>query len=198
MKWNDITYRQFLDIKTALEIEDETERVFAVAQAVYGEDVLNLPLAEFNKKCAELSFLKDSVPNNLTVKTVKVNGRDYYFDGLLGRITTAQYIDFQNYQKSQDEIKTFSVFLIPKDHKYNDGYDMEQVFNDILDIPVPILMSASFFFSRQFELFIKIFRRYSLKQMKDLKLPKKAQKNLEKVVNLSTDLMISPLEYYHS
>ena len=196
--WNDITYRQFLDIKNALEIQDETERVFAVAQAVYGEDVLNLPLAEFNKKCAELSFLKDPVPNNLTVKTVKVNGRDYYFDGLLGRITTAQYIDFQNYQKSKDEIKTFSVFLIPKDHKYNDGYDMEQVFNDILDIPVPILMSASFFFSRQFELFIKIFRRYSLKQMKDLKLPKEALKNLEKTVKLSTDLMITPLEYYHS
>lgn len=198
MKWHSVTYRQFLDIKKATEIEDETERVFAIAQAVYGEDVLNLPLAEFNKKCANLSFLKEPVPNNLTVKTVEVNGREYYFDGLLGRITTAQYIDFQNYQKSQDEVKTFSVFLIPKDHKYNDGYDMEQVFNDILDIPVPILMSASFFFSRQFELFIKIFRRYSIKQMKDLKLPKEALENLEKTVKLSTDLMISPLEYYRS
>lgn len=198
MEWNDITYRQFLDIKKALEIEDETERVFAVAQAVYGEDVLNLPLAEFNKKCTELSFLKDPVPNNLTVKTVKVNGRDYYFDGLLGRITTAQYIDFQNYQKSEDEIKTFSVFLIPKDHKYNDGYDMEQVFNDILDIPVPILMSASFFFSRQFELFIKIFRRYSLKQMKKTGLPKEVMENLEKVVNLSTEMMLTPLESFRS
>lgn len=196
--WSTITYRQFLDIKTALEIEDETERIFAVAQAVYGEDVLNLPLKDFNEKCKELSFLQKPVPNDLHVKNIKVNGREYYFDGLLGKITTAQYIDFQNHLKNEDEQKTFSVFIIPKGHKYNDGYDMEQVFNDILDVPAPILISASFFFIRQFELFIKIFRRYSLKQMKKTGLPKEAMKNLEKVVKLSTDLMISPLESFHS
>ena len=81
-------------------------------------------------------------------KDIKVNGREYYFDGLLGKITTAQYIDFQNYQKNNDEQKSFSVFIIPKGHKYNDGYDIEQVFNDILDVPVPVLFSASFFLSR--------------------------------------------------
>ena len=97
-----------------------------------------------------------------------------------------------------DEQKVFSVFIIPKGHKYNDGYDMEQVFNDILDIPVPVLFSASFFFIRQFELFIRIFRRYSIKQMKKLGLPKEAMENLEKVVNLSTEMMLTPLESYHS
>ena len=196
--WSNITYRTLLDIREAANIEDENERVYAIMEAVFGEDVLDLPLKDFNEKCKELQFLQKEIPNDLHVKDIKVNGREYYFDGLLGKITTAQYIDFQNYQKNNDEQKSFSVFIIPKGHKYNDGYDMEQVFNDILDIPVPVLFSASFFFSRQFELFIRIFRRYSIKQMKKIGLPKEAMENLEKVVNLSTEMMLTPLESYHS
>ena len=198
LTWANITYRTLLDIREAANIEDENERVYAIMEAVYGEDVLNLPLKDFNEKCKELSFLQKAIPNDLHVKNIKVNGREYYFDGLLGKITTAQYIDFQNYLKNEDEQKTFSVFIIPKGHSYNDGYDMEQVFNDILDMPVPILFSASFFFIRQFELFIKIFRRYSIKQMKKTGLPKEVMENLEKVVNLSTTMMTTPLESYHS
>ena len=198
LNWSNITYRTLLDIREAANIEDENERAYAIMEAVFGEDVLNLPLKEFNEKCKELQFLQKEIPNDLHVKDIKVNGREYYFDGLLGKITTAQYIDFQNYQKNNDEQKVFSVFIIPKGHKYNDGYDMEQVFNDILDIPVPVLFSASFFFSRQFELFIRIFRHYSIKQMKKLGLPKEAMENLEKVVNLSTEMMLTPLESYRS
>ena len=198
LNWSNITYRTLLDIREAANIEDENECVYAIMEAVFGEDVLNLPLKDFNEKCKELQFLQKEIPNNLHVKDIKVNGREYYFDGLLGKITTAQYIDFQNYQKNNDEQKSFSVFIIPKGHKYNDGYDMEQVFNDILDMPVPILFSASFFFSRQFELFIRIFRRYSIKQMKKLGLPKEAMENMKKVVNLSTEMMLTPLESFHS
>lgn len=198
MTWANIPYRTLLDIREAANIEDENERVYAIMEAVFGEDVLNLPLKDFNEKCKELQFLQKEIPNDLHVKDIKVNGREYYFDGLLGKITTAQYIDFQNYQKNNDEQKSFSVFIIPKGHKYNDGYDMEQVFNDILDVPVPVLFSASFFFSRQFELFIRIFRRYSIKQMKKLGLPKEAMENLEKVVNLSTTMMLTPLESFRS
>ena len=138
LTWANITYRQLLDIREAANIEDENERVFAIMEAIFGESVLDLPLKDFNEKCKELQFLQKEIPNDLHVKDIKVNGREYYFDGLLGKITTAQYIDFQNYQKNNDEQKSFSVFIIPKGHKYNDGYDMEQVFNDILDIPVPV------------------------------------------------------------
>ena len=146
--WTDITYRQLLDIREAANIEDENERVYAIMEAVFGESVLDLDLKDFAMKCKEIEFLQKEIPNDLHIKDIKVNGREYYFDGLLGNITTAQYIDFQNYQKNNDEYKAFSVFIIPKGHKYNDGYDMDQVFNDILDIPVPVLFSASFFFSR--------------------------------------------------
>lgn len=191
LNWSNITFRQFRDLQSALEVEDETEKAIAITQAIYGKDVIELSLPEFNKLCKNLAFLSTEIPNNITVKEVKVNGREYYFDGLLGKISTAQYIDFQNYLKMDDEAKTFSVFMIPKGHKYNDGYDMEQVFEDILDMPITVLNSASFFFTRQFNLFIRIFQRYSMKNLKKLKLPKKLKQNLETILTNSNSLISS-------
>ena len=39
-----------------------------------------------------------------------------------------------------------SVFLIPKNHKYGDGYDMQKCASDILQMPVTRLLSAASFF----------------------------------------------------
>lgn len=203
MTWNDITYRQFLAIKDAMSLDNDEERLEAVAQAVYGEKVLEEPMIEFNKKCRALDFLKTEIPNDINVKKVKVGDREYYFDGMLGQISAAQYFDFQNHLKNKDEVKCFSVFFLPIEyeydkkgkkvktikHKYNDGYDMEQVFEDILEMPVPIVISANFFFNRQFQLYIKIFQHYSIKQIKNQKLPKNLTKALEKVIMTSNNLV---------
>lgn len=193
LTWNDITYRDFESIKKASEIEDETDRAIAIAQAVYGDDIILLPIQQFNEVCKGLSFLQTEIPTSIKVKNVIVNGREYYFDGMLGEVSTAQYIDFQNYLKNQDMAKLYSVFFIPKGHKYNDGYDMLQVFDDIYDMPIPTLYSASFFFNRQFELFIKIFQRSLMKQIKNLDLPKDVKKNLQKIVTNSNSLAFSHL-----
>ena len=208
LTWHDITLRQALAIKEANNIENEYEQMFTIGQIIFGDSINNLSFKDFVKKYNdELEFIKSEIPHDLHIDKVKVNGREYYFDGLLGNISTAQYVDFQQYLKTNDEKQIYSVFFIPverkyllfkKKHKYNDGYDMLQVFKDIEDMPIDVLFSASFFFIRQFELFIKIFRRYSLKQMKKTGLPKEVMKNLEKVVNLSTEMMITPLESFHS
>lgn len=39
-----------------------------------------------------------------------------------------------------------SVFIIPKNHKYGDGYDMQKCASDILQMPVTKLLSAASFF----------------------------------------------------
>ena len=87
-----------------------------------------------------------------------------------------------------------SVFIIPKGHKYNDGYDMLQVIDDIKSIPIPIVNSLSFFFSRQFKESMRIFQSYLTKEMKTMNIPKEAKENLIKVVENSVDLILTPLE----
>ena len=189
LNWNNITYKQFQRLKEALAIEDETEKTIAIAQVIYGENVIDKSLSEFAKMYNNLSFLSQEIPTSIKVKDVTVNGREYHFAGLTQVITTAQYIDFQNYNKNNDELKSFSVFFIPKGHKYNDGYDMMQVFEDLEDMPMPVLMSASFFFIRQLETFIRIFQRSSTRRIQKMKIKDSLKKDLKQIITSSLNLV---------
>lgn len=193
MTWYDVTLYQFNEIEKAVNIEDDTERVFRLAEIIFGEDVTNLPLKEFNDKVKQLVFLKEEIPNKIPPKKIEVNGRKYFLDCLLGNITTAQYVDFTNQSNTGDLSKMLSVFVIPEGHKYNDGYDMLQVMDDINSLPIPIVNSIAFFFSRQFSVFMGIFQRYSTKQIKKTNLPKEVKENLIKAVEKSVDLVLFPL-----
>lgn len=196
MKWNDVTVSQFLELQELIKIENETDRLLSIIELFFGEDVVDLQIYEFNNKIKELDFLKTEVPTNHIVNTATVNGRKYKVDALVGHISTAQYVDFTNYMKENPEkniTKCLSVFFIPEGHKYNDGYDMLQVIDDMGSLPIDIAMSESFFFSRQYKKFIKIFQSYSIKKIKKTDLPKEVKKNFIKVVDNSVDLVLSPL-----
>lgn len=193
MTWYDVTLYQFNEIEKAVNIEDDTERIFRLAEIIYGEDVTNLPLKEFNEKVKQMVFLKEKIPNKMPPKKIEVNGRKYFLDCLLGNITTAQYVDFTNQSNTGDLSKMLSVFVIPEGHKYNDGYDMLQVMDDINSLPIPIVNSIAFFFGRQFSVFMKIFQRYSVKQIKKTNLPKEVKENMIKAVEKSVDLALYPL-----
>ena len=194
MKWKDVTLNQFNRLQEVLDIENEEEKVIGIAEIMFGEDVVNLPISEFKKKISELSFLSEPIPNNVPPKKITVNGHKYFVDCLLGNITTAQYIDFTNHSKTNDLSKIISAFLIPDGHKYNDGYDMIEVMNDIKDLPITVVNDIAFFFGRQFSIFMRIFQRYSLKQIKKTKLPKEVKESLTMAVEKSVDLALTPLE----
>lgn len=194
MKWKDVTLRQFLELQKLIDIEDETDRMVAIAELFLGDEVTSLPIDQFGKKLQELNFLKEELPTNRLVKSVTVNDRKYKIDALVGHINTAQYIDFVNHMKDGNQFaRVLSVFFIPDGHKYNDGYDMGQVIDDMYDLPMDIVNSESFFFKRQFSKFIEIFQSYSLKQLKKTDLPKDVKKNLEIVIKGSTSLAFSHL-----
>ena len=193
MTWYDVTLYQFEKLQDLLKIDNEEERLFAIAELLLGEEVTNLPISEFVNATKRLSFLSEEIETKIPPKNLELNGRKYTVDCLLGRISTAQYIDFQNHLKENDVAVTLSVFIIPKGHKYNDGYDMLQVIDDIKSIPIPIVNSLSFFFSRQFKESMRIFQSYLTKEIKTMNLPKKAMENLIKVVENSVHLALSPL-----
>ena len=193
MTWYDVTLYQFEKLQDLMKIDNEEERLFAIAELLLGEEVTNLPISEFVIATKQLSFLSDEIEHKIPPKNLELNGRKYTIDCLLGRVSTAQYIDFQNHLKGNDIAVTLSVFIIPKGHKYNDGYDMLQVIDDIKSIPIPIINSISFFFSRQFKESMRILQSYSIQQIEKTDIPKEAKKNLTKVVENSVDLVLSPL-----
>ena len=193
MTWDDVTFKQFMKLQELLKNEDETERLFTVSELLLGEDVTNLPLAEYMQRVKVLDFIKEPLPENNLPKNIEVNGRKYHMDCLLGNIKTGQYVDYINHAKANDTQKLIAVFMIPEGHTYNDGYDMEQVFADVDDLPISIVNSVAFFFKRQFGTFMRIFQRYSIRQVKNTNMNKGMKKAAIQVVNKAMDLVLSPI-----
>ena len=194
LNWYNIDLKTFKELQTVLEIKDETERVIAMAELILGEEVTDLPLREFNEQLKKLEFLTTEVPESIPPKKVEINGRIYDVTSLLGNITTAQYLDFMNHIKSNDTARMLSAFVVPKGHKYNDGYDMQEVITDMEDLPIPVANSITSFFTAQFAKFIKIFQSSSIKKVKKDKTLSKEDK--ERIINLiksSAELVLLPL-----
>lgn len=189
MEWKNVTLKQFINLQELFKIEDETERLISITELLFGDSVTDLPLVEYNKKIKELEFLKEEIPTNHLIKNIKVNGKEYVLHGVLGNITTAQYVDYINHSKTGDIAKILSVFFIPKNHKYNDGYDMLEVINDVGCLPMDVVNSTAFFFSRQLAKFIQIFQSSLQKKIKKMKINDKQK---EVMINL-----LKTLESYH-
>lgn len=194
LNWYNVNLNQFILLQDVFKIEDDTEKMISVAEIILGNDVTNLPLKEFNEQMKRLEFLKEEIPSVVPPKKFEINGKKYFMDCLLGNITTAQYLDFNNHSNTGDFAKMLSVFVIPEGHKYNDGYDMLEVINDIGMLPIPIANSTAFFFGRQFSIFMKIFQRYSAKQIKKTNLPKEVKENMIKIMKDSVNLITTTLE----
>lgn len=193
MTWYDVTLYQFLKLQDLIGIEDETERVISIAELLLGNDITDLPLKEFNEQVKRLDFLKDDIPSKIPPKKIEINHRKYYLDCLLGNVSTAQYVDFTNHSNTGDLCKMLSVFVIPEGHKYNDGYDMLEVMNDINDMPIPVANSIGFFFGKHYSTFMRTFQSYSIRKIKETNLPKDKKKTMIEMVKKSMDLALYPL-----
>lgn len=194
LNWYNIDLKTFKELQTVLEIEDETERIVAIAELILGDDVTNLPLVEFNEQLKKLEFLTTEVPESIPPKRVEIRGKKYDVTSLLGDITTAQYLDFMNHSKSNDIARMLSAFVVPEGHKYNDGYDMQEVIKDIEFMPIPVANSLAYFFKAQFAKFIEIFQSSSIKKVKkDKTLSEEEKERIIKLIKSSSELVLLPL-----
>ena len=157
--WKDITLRQFNKIQDLLQEIDEYTTL-NIIDVIYNVDSANLPAMEVMSKYANsLDFLTTTIPTNEKLKeTYTINNREYNSNINLTQMTTAQFVDYQNYSKENpvDISKCLSVFVIPKGHTYNDGYDLKQVQDDIKDLDMVTINTLAFFFKKLYVLLLEI------------------------------------------
>lgn len=194
MKWKDITLRQFNEL-SQVQVDNEEEKVIEYARIVFGDEILDLPLSQFAEKIKDLEFLNDEIVEKVPPKKISINNRDYDVTGLLGSITTAQYIDFNNHLKGKELNRMLSVFIVPKGHKYNDGYDMEEVMEDILDMPITIVNNLSAFFLRQYAKSIKVILRCLTHKLTRGKKMSKEERDLMKALLRVSELSLTPSSF---
>lgn len=157
--WKDITLRQFNKIQDLLQEIDEYTTL-NIIDVIYDVDSANLPAMEvMNKYAHSLDFLMTTIPTNEKLKEIyTINQREYNSNINLTQMTTAQFVDYQNYSKENpvDISKCLSVFIIPKGHTYNDGYDLKQVQDDIKDLDMVTINTLAFFFKKLYILLLEI------------------------------------------
>lgn len=180
MTWNDITLKQFYQIREILSVEDEWTALNLI-DCIYNIDSQALAINELKKY--DISFLNQPIPEVKLQKYYIINGTKYNSNIDITKVTVAQFIDYQNYLK-EDEVrleKLLSVFFLPDGYKdYNSGYNIIKLQEDLLELPIATVQSIGFFLNRQLRVFFWLFRYYLIRQVKKLKMEKAQKKELIK------------------
>lgn len=113
-----------------LEDIDRQSQILSILTGVEQEEILHLPIMEYKSLVVKAGFLD---PGNITYHPV---AKKYLVGGFelipvkdFRKIETCQYIDFQTYAPDLDNhlVEFLSVILVPKGHRYNEGYDIIEV-----------------------------------------------------------------------
>ena len=177
--WSDITLQQYYQIKELLTNEDEYT-VLNILDVLYGIDSASLPLSALSKYNSALDFLKDEIPVVDIKKKYTIRGHTYESNCELTKVSTAQFIDYQNYLKEKEPKyeKLISVFFIPENHQYNDGYSIQEVQDDILHMSMVDVQSVAFFIKKQFQLLLSLFQFYLTQSIHQMNLTKQQKQKL--------------------
>lgn len=114
----------------SLEDIDKQVQILSILTGMAENDILHLPIDEYKGLVVKSGFLN---PENIHYHPVAkkyilgkfelIPCRDFR------KIETCQYIDFQTYAPDLDKylVEFLSVILVPKGHRYNEGYDILDV-----------------------------------------------------------------------
>lgn len=138
--WDTLPLGKYLTLLERLDLQSDdiitdcenSVRMLAVLYDMTEEQVEALPLTDYQAMMAACEFLHQPRPEAKAenIKT-PIFAENYELDAVTAPedMTTAQYIDFQTLARSEkhDLVALLSCFLIPKDCKYNTGYDLCKV-----------------------------------------------------------------------
>lgn len=180
INWSDITIAKNKAIMALYDkyrdVDDDIMFLYELTAVAYGkpiEWIEEMKISEANEYANSLAFINQRPKVRVAKQSYTLNGHKYNVTYNMTALSTSQYIDFQGIaDQSKDMPAEFlSTLLIPDGHKYNDGYDIEQVVYDIenyMNVEDCFALTAFFF-----TLFRKSIRR-SIRRLKILE--KKATK----------------------
>lgn len=194
MNWSDITLEKFMEIQAIKEI-DPINVTAQIIKILYGiNDPESLPYTEFLKYSEDLKFLGKEIKRVPLKDTYQINGTTYVLENNVMTFMTQQVVDWRNYSKEENNMHKFmSVVMVPEGHKYNDGYDMEKVQNDMLDLDMSTVISLMDFFQKCWVEFIKVSRDYLTSQLEKTEIPEEKRKEIEEKADLLQNMICSRL-----
>lgn len=194
LSWSDITLEQYMLIQE-IKKQDSLDIMVELIKILFKiEDPESLPYTEFLKYSDKLKFLGKEITRVPLKDTYQINGTTYRLENNVMLFMTQQVVDWRNYSKEDNNMhKLLSVVMVPEDHKYNDGYSIEKVQDDMLDLDMPTVISLMDFFQKCWVEFIKVSRDYLTSQLKKTEIPEEKKKEIEEKMDLLRNMICSPL-----
>lgn len=134
--WDKITGNQYWSICDILNDPDDNDmdksaKLCCVIEGMDIEDFYNLPISDATEKINRLNFLNGfSLIKHYTPKNLVIDGQKYNVMSDMSKLNVSQFIDYENFiqQPFRDNYdKILSIFIIPENYRYNDGYDISKV-----------------------------------------------------------------------
>lgn len=177
MKWQDVTFKQYLEIAEIQQRNDsELNKILDTTAVINNVDVEDITISNFKDYTQEITFLNTDIP----IVEIKDEYGEYTLQKEIESITMKQYIDFNNYAKQTDYVGVLSVFLIPKGKQYNEGYDIDKVREYILSMPCTDVLSIYSFFLIYSTVSMECLKE-SLRQQQQIILTKRKQRRRQKM-----------------
>lgn len=145
MKWEEITVKQYYEILEILreDVGDALEMNSRLIDCIWKIDSADIPVIRFSYYLDELQFLNNPYEPKTPKKEYVVKGVKFRPTLDISKITTAQYVDFQELVKTGDHKLMLNVLFI------QDGKEYGEVDNsDLLweNLPLTDYSDVMFFF----------------------------------------------------
>lgn len=133
MKWSDLTVKQYYEILDILndEVGDAIETNTRLIDCIWGIDSADIPIVEFGHYLNELDFLTNPYKPKLPKKEYIINGIKFKPTLDVSKITTAQYIDFQELVKRKEHKLLLNVFFIKDGEEYGASDNSDLLWNNL-------------------------------------------------------------------
>ena len=130
--YNKLTLAQYQDIQAvqkdeSLEDIDKHTRILSILTGVPEDELMHLPITEYTELSAKAQFLSaEGFKAGRMAKKYVIGGMELIPVTDFRKLETCQYLDFQTYAGDLDKYmaELISVLLVPKGHRYNEGYDI--------------------------------------------------------------------------
>lgn len=118
--WDKITVKQYYDIISILD-DDPVVVNESLIKLLFNKEMGDLPLIELQYYLNELKFLQEDCPDVKLQKSYTI--KDMVFKPMLDlrKLTTAQFIDYQEFTKRNDHKHILNCLLIKDGEKYGDN-----------------------------------------------------------------------------
>lgn len=194
MNWKNITLKQWeeLDRLSKQKFDDDILYTSEIIKVVFNiEDPLSMTPQEFQKYVAELSFMKDPIPEAKLCNSYNINGTKYNFKGNIYEITMGALMDWRKYSTEQeiDYAQCLSVFMIPEGCKYNECYDIDKAIEDIRCLPITDVLKVYTFFQTALKLSMEILIDYFQRLMKKTKLTKEQRVEVQNKIKQAQEIL---------